>query len=64
MKLGFTGSRHEPTEEQKQFIWRNILDATELSYIYLTAPSTPTPLPDVRRFTRCLIRDLIRFSNT
>lgn len=32
MRLGFTGSRHEPTFEQKLFIRRNIYDATELHH--------------------------------
>ncbi len=27
MILGFTGSRHEPTDEQKRFIRRHIWDA-------------------------------------
>ena len=32
MILGFTGTRHEPTEAQKQFIWRQMYDATELHH--------------------------------
>lgn len=32
MKLGFTGTRHEPTEAQKDFIFRNMFDATELHH--------------------------------
>lgn len=28
MILGFTGSRHEPTDEQKRFIRRHIWDVT------------------------------------
>lgn len=32
MILGFTGTRHEPTHEQKLFIRRNLWDATELHH--------------------------------
>ncbi|MDV3218913.1 hypothetical protein [Mycobacterium avium] len=32
MILGFTGSRHEPTDEQKRFIRRHIWDADELHH--------------------------------
>ncbi|GAB4998612.1 hypothetical protein MAHJHV65_45120 [Mycobacterium avium subsp. hominissuis] len=32
VKVGFTGSRHEPTVEQKRFIRRNLYDATELHH--------------------------------
>lgn len=32
MKLGFTGTRQMPTDEQKLFIWRNMFDATELHH--------------------------------
>lgn len=32
MILGFTGTRHQPTEAQQQFIWRNMFDATELHH--------------------------------
>jgi hypothetical protein len=32
VKLGFTGTRHEPTDEQKRFIFRNMSDATELHH--------------------------------
>lgn len=32
MILGFTGTRHVPTDEQKRFIRRNLFDASELHH--------------------------------